>query len=36
MNIAELETKTLDELQDLAKDMGLSGYTRLKKHDLIF
>jgi len=36
MNIAELETKTLDGLQDLAKDMGLSGYTRLKKHDLIF
>ena len=36
MNIVELETKTLDELQDLAKDMGLSGYTRLKKHDLIF
>jgi transcription termination factor Rho len=36
VNIAELETKTLDELQDLAKDMGLSGYTRLKKHDLIF
>ena len=36
MNIVELETKTLGELQDLAKDMGLSGYTRLKKHDLIF
>jgi transcription termination factor Rho len=36
VNIAELETKTLNELQDLAKDMGLSGYTRLKKHDLIF
>jgi transcription termination factor Rho len=36
VNIAELETKTLDELQDLAKEMGLSGYTRLKKHDLIF
>jgi len=36
MNIAELETKTLDELQDLAKDMGLSGYSRLKKYDLIF
>jgi len=35
MNIAELEAKTLDELQDLAKDMGLSGYSRLKKHDLI-
>jgi transcription termination factor Rho len=36
VNIVELETKTLGELQDLAKDMGLSGYTRLKKHDLIF
>jgi transcription termination factor Rho len=36
VNIAELETQTLNELQDLAKDMGLSGYTRLKKHDLIF
>ena len=36
MNIVELETKTLGELQDLAKDMGLSGYTRLKKHDLMF
>jgi len=36
VNIAELETKTLDELQDLAKDMDLSGYSRLKKHDLIF
>lgn len=36
MNIVELETKTLGELQDLAKDMGLSGYSRLKKHDLIF
>lgn len=36
MNIAELETKTLDGLQDLAKDMGLSGYSRLKKYDLIF
>jgi transcription termination factor Rho len=36
VNIAELETKTLDELQDLAKDMGLSGFSRLKKHDLVF
>jgi len=36
VNIVELETKTLDELQDLAKDMGLSGYSRLKKHDLMF
>jgi transcription termination factor Rho len=36
VNIVELETQTLNELQDLAKDMGLSGYSRLKKHDLIF
>jgi transcription termination factor Rho len=36
VNIVELETRTLNELQDLAKDMGLSGYSRLKKHDLIF
>jgi transcription termination factor Rho len=36
VNIVELEIQTLDELQSLAKDMGLSGYSRLKKHDLIF
>ncbi len=36
MNIAELETKNFTELQEIARDMGLSGYTRLKKHDLIF
>lgn len=35
MNIAELEEKTLDELQGLARDMGISGYSRLKKHDLM-
>ncbi len=35
MDIAELETKTLTELQDLAREMGLTGYTRLKKYDLI-
>ncbi len=35
MNIAELEEKTLDELQSLARDMGISGYSRLKKHDLM-
>ncbi len=35
MNIAELETKTLTELQDQARTMGVTGYTRLKKYDLI-
>lgn len=36
MNIAELEEKTLGELQDMAKAMGISGYSRLKKTDLVF
>ncbi len=35
MNIVDLETKTLTELQELAKELDLSGYTRLKKQDLI-
>ena len=35
MNIADLETKTLTELQDVARSMTLTGYTRLKKNDLI-
>lgn len=35
MNIVELETKTLDELQDNARELGVSGYSRLKKHDLM-
>lgn len=35
MNIAELEVKTLTELQDIARSMGVTGYTRLKKYDLI-
>jgi transcription termination factor Rho len=36
MNITELEHKTREDLLDLAKDMGLSGYSQLKKQDLIF
>jgi transcription termination factor Rho len=36
VNIVELETKTLTELQDTAKDLELSGYSRLKKSELIF
>jgi transcription termination factor Rho len=35
MNITELETKNRDELIELAKEMGLSSYTNLKKQDLI-
>ena len=34
MNIVELETKTLNELQDLARQLDITGYSRLKKHDL--
>jgi len=35
VDIAELETRTLSELQELAREIGLTGYTRLKKYDLI-
>jgi transcription termination factor Rho len=35
LTIAELERKTLDELRSLAREMGVTGYTRLKKNDLI-
>ena len=35
MNFAELENSTLEQLQTMARDMGLTGYSRLKKHDLI-
>jgi len=35
MNIVDLETKTLSELQEMAKEFDLSGYSRLKKQDLI-
>jgi len=36
VNIAELELKTLNELQEEARQIGLTGYSRLKKHDLVF
>ena len=36
LNIAELESKTRDELMDLAKELGVSGYSNLKKHELVF
>ena len=35
MDISELENKTKDELIEQAKEMGLSGYTDLKKQELI-
>ena len=36
MNIAELELKTREDLLDIAKDLGITGYSTLKKQDLIF
>jgi transcription termination factor Rho len=35
MDIAELESKTLSELRDIARDQGISGYSKMKKQDLI-
>ncbi len=35
MNFSELENKNRDELIELAKEKGISGYTNLKKQDLI-
>ncbi|AGB42355.1 transcription termination factor Rho [Halobacteroides halobius DSM 5150] len=36
MNISELEDKTINELYQVAKDLGITGYSNLKKRDLIF
>jgi len=35
IEMAKLETRTLVELRDLAKEWEISGYSRLKKEDLI-
>ena len=35
MNIADLESKTREELLEVAKTLGISGYTSLKKQDLV-
>ena len=35
MPIAELEAKTLNELQDLAKDLNIANYRRYRKQELI-
>jgi transcription termination factor Rho len=35
VTITELENKTREDLLDLAKDLGVSGYSALKKQDLV-
>ena len=35
VDMASLETKTLAELRDMAKEWEISGYSRLKKEDLV-
>jgi transcription termination factor Rho len=35
VTISELESKNIDELQELARDLEVTGYSRLKKRDLI-
>jgi len=35
MNINELESKSRDELLEMAKEMGVTSYTSLKKQDLV-
>ncbi len=35
MDIAQLEKQTLEELRQVARDMGVSGISRLKKQELI-
>jgi transcription termination factor Rho len=35
MNISELENKSREELIELAREMGISSYTGLKKQDLV-
>ena len=35
-SLAELEEKTLPELREVARDLEITGYTSLKKNDLVF
>ena len=35
MDIAQLEQRTLDDLRHMARETGISGYSRLKKQDLM-
>ncbi|MGQ9608860.1 MAG: transcription termination factor Rho [bacterium] len=36
LNIDELKGMTIAELNNIARDIGITGYSGLKKHDLIF
>ena len=36
MNVAELELKTLNDLREMARKLDITGYSGLKKQDLIF
>ncbi|MFW6409400.1 MAG: transcription termination factor Rho [Halanaerobiales bacterium] len=36
MNITELEKMTISKLHEVAKDLGVKGYTQMRKKDLIF
>jgi transcription termination factor Rho len=36
LNYAELDQKSLTELRELAKEQGVSGYSKYKKNDLVF
>jgi transcription termination factor Rho len=36
MNISSLQEKKLDELREIARELGLSGYSKLRKQDLIY
>jgi len=36
INVAELESKTLSDLREMAKAIGITGVSNLKKQDLIF
>jgi len=35
VNIAELESRTKEDLMEMAKELGISGYSTLKKQDLV-
>jgi transcription termination factor Rho len=36
LSLSELEARTMEELQDMAKELDISGTSRLKKQDLAF
>ena len=36
MQLADFETKTLAELQKMAKEFGIDNYTRFRKRELIY